>query len=344
VKQESQPAVRAPLPDNEVERLEALKACACLYMPRTERFDRITRLACRLFMAPIALVSIVERERQWFRSVQGMELDSTTRDEAFCSWVVASNKPLFVPDTHADPRFRHNALVLGPPNIRSYAGWPIHIGPGLVAGSLCIIDRVPRTFNPDDQAVLRDLAGLVETEVGTASLSQLQASLQRELSDSDRRSMLDSLTGCWNRHGVQHVMTELIRTAEVRKTSISVFLIEFQGLADINKNFGLGAGDSVLQSWVQQLRLHLPKDIEIGSLGGARFLLMLGGADAERFSFFTALLQAPLPEVAVPSTKHKAPCIIKFGAATMKSASQGDTKEDITQLIQLAEDSLLRAG
>ncbi len=313
-------------------------------MPRTERFDRITRLACRLFMAPIALVSIVERERQWFRSVQGMELDSTTRDEAFCSWVVASNKPLFVPDTHQDPKFRHNALVLGPPHIRSYAGWPIHIGPGLVAGSLCIIDRVPRTFSPDDQAILRDLAGLVETEVGSASLTQLQASLQRELSDSDRRTMLDPLTGCWNKQGVQHVMTELIRAAEIRKTSISVFLIEFQGLADINKNFGLSAGDVVLQAWVQQLRSHLPQDIEMGALGGARFLLMLGGSDAERFSFFTALLQTPLTEVAMPSTKHKAHCTIKFGAATMKSALQGDSKDDIARLIQLAEDSLRRSS
>src|SRR5689334_3813929 len=121
----------APIPDTDSERLDALRHGFCAYAPREERFDRITRTAKRLLNVPISLTSIVEEDEQWFRSVQGIEVDHTARDISFCGHAVAINKPLCIPDTWEDIRFHDNPLVLGQPGIRSYLGWPLEIAPGL---------------------------------------------------------------------------------------------------------------------------------------------------------------------------------------------------------------------
>ena len=155
----------APIPANEVSRLEALRGAYCAYAPREERFDRITRTAKRLLHVPISLVSIVEQDEQWFRSVQGLEVAHTPRDISFCGHVVALNKPICIPDAWNDPDFADNPLVLGAPGIRSYLGWPLELAPGVAVGTLCVIDTMPRTFGVEDFDAMRDLASLARADL-----------------------------------------------------------------------------------------------------------------------------------------------------------------------------------
>ncbi|CAH1043562.1 ATP-binding protein [Halomonas sp. TD01] len=152
----------ADFPENEYQRLAALHALQVLDTPADKAFDRITQLACDLFDLPIALVSLVDAERQWFKSHQGLAASETCRDLSFCAHAVALNDILVIEDTLEDLRFADNPLVTGSPHIRFYAGQPLQLADDLPVGTLCLIDRQPRSFSQRDRAILKSLAGQVE--------------------------------------------------------------------------------------------------------------------------------------------------------------------------------------
>lgn len=149
-----------PLPPNEADRLAALHRYGVLDTPPDPRFDRIVALAAQLFDMPIALVSLVDAERQWFKARLGVEDRETTRDTAICAHVVASGAALEVPDVPADARFADFPLVVGPPHIRFYAGAPLLDPDGHALGTLCVIDQKPRQLNEQQRQLLTDLAGM----------------------------------------------------------------------------------------------------------------------------------------------------------------------------------------
>ncbi len=152
--------VRARTPPDEVRRLASLHGLAILDTPPEECFDRITRIAAATFDVPIALVSLVDRDRQWFKSCLGLEERETSREAAFCAHAVQQRADVVVPDTLADDRFADNPLVTGNPGVRFYAGSPLILGDGSCIGTLCIIDRRPRGLGADELAVLHDLRDL----------------------------------------------------------------------------------------------------------------------------------------------------------------------------------------
>lgn len=156
----------APRPPDETARLRALRSYGILDTDVEPSFDRVTSLVARLLDVPIALVSLVDAERQWFKSCAGLgDTRETARDLAFCSYTILRDEVLVIPDAYEDSRFAHNALVTGDPFIRSYAGAPLRTPDGYRIGSLCAIDRKPRQFTPDQLAVLRDLAQIVIDEM-----------------------------------------------------------------------------------------------------------------------------------------------------------------------------------
>ncbi|MBK9740811.1 MAG: GAF domain-containing protein [Actinobacteria bacterium] len=169
--------IPAPLPANEAERLRSLRALAILDSAAEERFDRLTRLAQEMFQTPIALVSLIDSERQWFKSRQGLEATQTPREVAFCSHAILGEDVFVVPDASADERFADNPLVTGHPEIRFYAGAPLKTADGLAAGTLCVIDTVPREWSDLQGRVLRDIADLVEIELGQAHIESQQRAL-----------------------------------------------------------------------------------------------------------------------------------------------------------------------
>jgi GAF domain-containing protein len=155
----------APLPRNEAKRLAALRALLILDTPREERFDRISAFAAKEFDVPIALVSLVDRDRQWFKSNFGLGVCETAREVSFCSHAILRTEALVVPDVLEDPRFAGNPLVTGEPFIRFYAGAGLRLPQGLVVGTLCVLDRRPREFDKLDIAILGGLRDLVVEEL-----------------------------------------------------------------------------------------------------------------------------------------------------------------------------------
>lgn len=149
-------------PPNEIQRLAALHALEVLDTPEEIAFERMTQLACDLFEVPIALVTLVDKERQWFKSHHGLDVCETSREVSFCAHAVANNGPLIIEETLADERFRDNPLVSGPPYIRFYAGYPLQPFDDVVLGTLCLISPQPRSFSERELKLLGGLAGQVE--------------------------------------------------------------------------------------------------------------------------------------------------------------------------------------
>lgn len=191
--------MKAPeIPHNETERQRALDDTGLLAGGPEERFDRITRLACHTFSVPIALVSLIDRDRQWFKSRQGLDATETPRDISFCGHAIHQSEPLIVEDTLEDERFFDNPLVTSNPDIRFYAGAPLHTDTGHRLGTLCLIDRQPRSFDDTQIALLRELAGMVEDLIRADARQRRQTTeMEDELqaSHDEMASLLNNMPG-----------------------------------------------------------------------------------------------------------------------------------------------------
>lgn len=154
-----------PRPDNDAQRLAFLRDLAVLDTARDENLDRIVDLCRTIYGVPVAVVSLVAEERQWFKAVQGLDVCETSRDVAFCNYTILSDEVFEVVDAAIDPRFSDNPLVVEEPHIRYYAGAPL-IYDGIRLGSLCLIDFVPRDpLTPEGRGMLQDLARMVIREL-----------------------------------------------------------------------------------------------------------------------------------------------------------------------------------
>ena len=180
----------APLPANEAQRLEALRALKLLDTPPEERFDRITRLAARVLAVPMAFVVLVDERRLFFKSRYGSELVEANRDDSFCGYAVLENKQLVVPDATGDPRFAAHPLVTEKPFVRCYVGSPIAATDGSLVGALCVMDHQPRILSSEDLAILHDLSLIAQIELNHGELAiayRIQQQTEEKLRSSEAR-------------------------------------------------------------------------------------------------------------------------------------------------------------
>jgi GAF domain-containing protein len=202
-----------PVPFNEQKRLEVLKRYGIVDTPSDPAFDDLTSLARRQFSMPIALVSLVDSDRQWFKSHPGLDASETPRDLAFCAHAILKSEPLIVTDTTADPRFSDNALVTGEPHIRFYAGAPLVTAEGFRLGTFCLIHTVPRPdFTADDRQALEEFARLTMQllEKRRAQIAESSASLETDLADEARKDLFGLVA-----HEIRSPIATLISLARV---------------------------------------------------------------------------------------------------------------------------------
>jgi sigma-B regulation protein RsbU (phosphoserine phosphatase) len=207
--------LKAPIPENDAQRIAAVRALKVLDTPPEERFDRVTRLATRMFGVPIAYVSLVDTDRQWFKSACGLSGPKQTgRDISFCGHAIHGDDAMVVPDTLLDPRFADNPLVVNEPHMRFYAGQPLSGANGHKVGTFCIADRKPRQLNETDLAALRELAGIIERELGLTDFIRLQNDLivaqdRAAEAERERNEALETLV-----ESQKHLACELEDAAE----------------------------------------------------------------------------------------------------------------------------------
>jgi len=172
--------VSALVPPNEKQRLKVLWQYDVLDTIPEEVFDDLTELAARICEAPIALITLVDEDRQWFKSKVGISDNETSRDISFCAHAILQSDLFIVPDATKDQRFAHNPLVTSDPKIRFYAGAPLITPDGHALGTLCVIDKVPRELRPDQKTGLRVLARHVMTQLELRRRSQALAHAHKE--------------------------------------------------------------------------------------------------------------------------------------------------------------------
>jgi len=246
------------LPDNESVRLETLRSLNLLDTQAEESFDRVTRLAQHIFKVPIALISLVDEHRQWFKSCVGLNVNETPRDISFCGHAILGDKPLIINDTLEDPRFLDNPLVTGQPNVRFYAGHPITLSGGMCIGTLCIIDTQPRDLSSEEVQALEDLALIT----------------QRELSIM-RLATRDELTDIPNRRGFNLLAERYLDLCIRQQTNAITIFIDLDSLKFINDQFGHPSGDEVLRTFAQIIAKSCRKSDLYARYGGDEFVIML---------------------------------------------------------------------
>jgi diguanylate cyclase (GGDEF)-like protein len=241
-------------------RLGTLHALGLLDTPAEERFDRITRTAQRVFSAPIALVSLVDEDRQWFKSRQGLDQPETPRQMSFCAHAILGDQPMVVTDAAADERFADNPLVQGEPHVRFYAGCPISAPDGSKLGSLCVIDDRPRRMTPDDMEALKDLASMVETEIAAI-----------------HNSIVDELTGLVNRRGFQLIGVKVLGLSARKRIPAVLVYADLDRLKMINDTRGHVAGDMAITDAAGLLADAFRSGDVVARLGGDEFAVLLSG-------------------------------------------------------------------
>ncbi len=251
-----------PIPANEAVRLATLRSLNVLDTPPEERFDRLTRLAKRLFNVPIAVVSLVDANRQWFKSCQGLDATETSRDLSFCGHAICGDDILLIPDATQDPRFHDNPLVTGAPHIRFYAGRPLSVAGGSKVGTLCLIDSQPRGFHEEDRELLHDLARMAEHELAAVQMATM-----------------DELTLLSNRRGFTVLSQHAIELCRRLARPATLLFFDMDGFKAINDSLGHAEGDRALMAFAAELRAAFRESDVVGRLGGDEFAALLTNTD-----------------------------------------------------------------
>jgi len=245
-------------PGGEDARLAALRRYEVLDTEPEEAFDTITKLVRTVLEMPMATVSLVDHERQWFKSRTGVSDQETPRNISFCTHTIQDTLPLVVSDARLDPRFAESPLVLGPPFIRFYAGVPLRSRDGYNVGALCAMDTRVRQLNAEQLSLLEGLGRLVVDEL------ELRV-----------RASTDSLTGAMSRSALyEQARREIARTKRYGKP-LSCILIDLDHFKVINDTYGHGIGDLVLKEIATVCGRWLRACDYFGRIGGEEFVVLL---------------------------------------------------------------------
>lgn len=266
-------------PADEATRIDTLRALNILDTSSEERFDRLTRLAKRLFGVPIALISLVDADRQWFKSCLGLESRETPREVSFCGHAILQNDIFVIPDAILDSRFSDNPLVTGVPHIRFYAGCPLTVPNGSKLGTLCIIDREPREFGAEDKALLRDLARTAEQEISAVQLATM-----------------DELTLLSNRRGFESLSRHALGLCRRLERPAALLFIDLDLFKQVNDHYGHAEGDRVLMKLGQLLKDTFRDSDVVGRLGGDEFAVLVTNADQAELDGLLARLKKNVDE------------------------------------------------
>lgn len=263
-------------------RLQAVRRLNLVESPLEERFERITRQVKRALGVDIAAISLVEADRQFFKTIQGLDCAGTSRDVSFCGHTIVLDDLMVVHDAREDERFRRNPLVTGDPGIVFYAAVPIHTADGHAVGSLCVIHRDTRAFSSEEEITLRDFAAWAESEVQAASASEVQAALMESVSVHRRQALVDPLTRMWNREGILRLTEKVVTGAATAAEGAALVMVDLDHFKGINDGFGHAAGDAVLRTVAKRMLAAVRETDVVGRLGGDEFLLVLTPCDSER--------------------------------------------------------------
>ena len=311
-----------PIPADEDQRLRDLERHGVIGMASDEHFERIVELASSIFQVPMSLISLVEKDRQWFLTRKGLAATETPRTMAFCAHAIADDQVLVVPDARADERFCTNPLVMNEPHIRFYAGAPLHSPDGHNLGTLCVIDQQPRQPSNEQLHQLQLLSELVMREI-----------------ELRRIAMLCPITGLPLRHTFLAIGHREFKRARQQGQPLSLLCFDIDNLRQVNSRWGHPAGDKLLVDLVHLSRSYLREVDFAARLGDGEFALLLVGMDQDQAMGLADHLRQAVPALPGVFSHTDFQLHISGGLTSLGSAdhSFADLMQRASRALELAK-------
>lgn len=297
----------------ESDRLAALGQLDLLEAPRDHGIERVVRLIKNVFSIDIGIVSLMDAHRQWYMACSGLSAEEMPREDTFCQYVVASEKPVIVHDTTKDPRFSQHPAVTGEEHIRFYAGVPLKTRDGHTIGTVCAIDRTPRAFADRELDVLTELAGVAMDRI--------------ELLHS---AATDGLTGTLTRRAFREEADKLISLAIRHGHALSCIVLDVDHFKRVNDTYGHSAGDEVLKAVASACQSSLRASDLFGRLGGEEFAVMLPHVDAKGALAAAEKLRGAIAAQAIHGDFGPLAVTASFGISALST----NTRDSATLLAQ----------
>lgn len=268
--------------DDEAGRLAALARYDIIDTGCEDEFEQIIQLVQQVFGTPMAAVTLIDADRQWFKARRGLGVAETPRSQAFCHYTIAAEDGLAVEDAEADERFAGTPLVIGDPHIRSYLGAPLRTPDGYQVGALCVISDKVRTFSLADRDIMRRFSEVV--------VSQMEL---RQLASRD------SLTGTLTRRAFDQAVYDALDGRGGQCAAGAIVILDIDLFKLINDRHGHGCGDAVLAAVGEALRAAVAPGIAIGRLGGEEFGVLMPATDCDGAADDAERLRAAVAAVRV---------------------------------------------
>jgi diguanylate cyclase (GGDEF)-like protein len=282
-------------------KLANIRSLDLFYTPLEERFERITRIARRALHAPVAAISLLNEDKQWFKSAAGWGISELPRAQAICRLTVESNQIVMINDTIADPRVASLPIVAAAPRFRAYAGHPLVDEHGACVGTFCVLDLKPREFTAIDRQTLIDIAALAQRELLSDRLTNANAALTSKLGVARREALMDPLTHLWNRRGASVLLKGAFEAADQRGTPLALALLDLDNFKRINDTRGHQAGDETLRRVASRLLSTVRSEDSICRLGGDEFLVLMNDTDAATASHVAERIRRAITDAPVPT-------------------------------------------
>ncbi len=345
--------IPAPMPGNEVKRMKALAEYAVLDTLPEQALDDLVKLASFICGTPIALVSLIDRDRQWFKARVGLPASETPRDMAFCAHAILKpDELMIVPDARSDARFADNPLVTADPSIRFYAGAPLVTPSGEALGTLCVIDRQPRELRPDQKEMLSALARAVMAQLNLSrsigvleqlsqrqdkyveQLERYQEGMERLQQKLLQESSSDGLTGLPNRRAWQQRIDEEVPRAWRADLPLALMMIDVDLFKAYNDQFGHPAGDAVLKQVGTILGQTVRPYDYAARYGGEEFSVILPASSRDGALVMAERVRRNIQRAVWPLR----PITVSIGVATLSASVT-----TVEQLLAAADGALYRS-
>jgi diguanylate cyclase (GGDEF)-like protein len=282
-------------------RLTTLKSFDVLDTPCEDVFDRIARTAQRAIGTPMAGISLIDADREWFKSRIGFDAQETPRDLSFGNHTIRRETVMVVEDAERDPTFARSPFVTGSPFVRFYAGAPLVANNGQRLGALCAMDTKPRILSELERNLLIDLAAMAAREL-----------------ELRRVASYDVLTGAWSRTQFFNLAEKELARAERYRTPLSLFVMDLDQFKKINDAFGRGVGDRVLKEAVDACQNGLRAHDLVGRLGGEEFAALLPQTDGEGAVVAAERIRRKLESLKLTIDGRTVAFTASFGVAALK--------------------------
>lgn len=333
------PALTETIASTATIKLAQLPESTFFCTPIEERFERITRLARRALAVPVAAITFLTEQKQWFKSVAGWAVTELPNEQSFCPITLAAGQMTVFEDTHKEPAVSGHPLVTNSPQFRFYAGLPIMDENGDLCGTFCIFDQKPRRLSPADRAALEDLAQLAQREILGERMRSIHTTMTAKLGIARRESMMDPLTRLWNRRGASVMIKGALDEAKAQSSSVAVAILDLDNFKQINDTFGHQVGDEVLRKTALRLIQSVRTNDCVCRVGGDEFLLIMKDADSDIAKATAERIRRQVSGAAIPTRQGDITVSTSVGLV-VRSSKDNTSPED---LIDRADKALMQS-